>query len=122
MATFHLTTVLLVDDEDTSRVATKWFLNSFGYEVDSARSAEEALALFDPNIHDLIITDNSMPAMSGAELAHIIKLRSPATPVVMYSGAPPPDTSCLDRVVLKPTHLLVLKETVEELLSAKQPG
>ncbi len=91
----RLPMILLVDDQDASRVATKWFLNNFGFEVDSARSAEEALALFDTHTHDLIITDNSMPAMSGAELAHIVKLRSPSTPVIMFSGALPADQSCL---------------------------
>jgi CheY-like chemotaxis protein len=115
----HLATILLVDDTDASRVATRWFLNNFGYEVDSARSVEEALALFDPGIHDLIITDNSMPAMSGEELAHIVKLRSPSTPVIMFSGAPPADHSCLDRVIQKPSHLLLLKEAAEELLGAR---
>lgn len=115
----HLATILLVDDTDASRVATKWFLNNFGYEVDSARSAEEALALFDPNTHDLIVTDNSMSAMSGQELAHIIKLRSPSTPVIMFSGAPPADHSCLDLVIQKPAHLLSLKEAVEQLLGVR---
>lgn len=112
--------ILLVDDQDVSRVATKWFLNNFGFEVDSARTAEEALALFDVNIHDLIITDNSMPSMSGAELAHIIKLRSPSTPVVMFSGSIPADRSCLDRVIQKPAHLLAVKDAVEELLGSKR--
>ncbi len=115
-------TILLVDDHDACRVATKWFLNNFGFEVDSARSAEEALALFDVRIHDLVITDNSMPMMSGWELAHIIKLRSPATPVIMFSGAIPDDHSCLDRVIQKPTHLLLVKDTVEELLGMRAVG
>jgi len=115
----RLPTILLVDDQDASRIATKWFLNNFGFEVDSARNAEEALALFDFQIHDLVITDNSMPAMSGAELAHIIKLRSPSTPVVMFSGSIPADRSCLDRVIQKPAHLLAVKDAAEELLAAR---
>jgi len=118
----HLPTVLLVDDNDASRVATKWFLTNFGYEVDTARSAEEGLALFDIHTHDLIITDNSMPTMSGAELAHIIKLRSASTPVIMFSGAPPLDHSCLDRVIRRPAHLLALKEAADDLLGTRNSG
>jgi len=117
--TAHLPTILLVDDNDASRVATKWFLTNFGYEVDTARSAEEGLALFDIHTHDLIITDNSMPTMSGAELAHIIKLRSGSTPVIMFSGAPPADHSCLDRVIRRPAHLLALKEAADDLLGTR---
>jgi CheY-like chemotaxis protein len=112
-------TILLVDDNDDIRVPTKWFLNNFGYAVDSVCSAEEGLALFNPKLHDLVVTDNSMPGMSGSELAHIIKLRSPGTLVVMYSGLPPEDRSCLDLVVQRPTHLLTLKDAIDDLLASQ---
>src|SRR5690349_1768286 len=112
-----LKTVLLVDDGDDSRVATKWFLSNFGYAVDSVRSAEEALALFDPKMHDVVITDNSMPGMTGGEMAHVIKLRSPSTPVLMYTGLAPTDQTCLDLVIQRPTHMLALKDAVDKLLA-----
>ena len=115
----QLKTILIVDDRDDCRITTKWFLTNFGYAVESARSAEEALALFDAKIHDLIITDNSMPGMSGAEMAHVIKLRSPSTPIIMYTGSVPEDQSCLDLVVEKPTHLLVLKEAADIILGVR---
>ena len=110
-------TVLLVDDQDGNRIMTKWFLNHFGYTVESARSAEEALAMFNPRLHDFIVTDNSMPGMTGAEMSHVIKLRSPSTPVVMISGSPPSDQSCLDLVLHKPVHLMRLKEALESILA-----
>jgi DNA-binding NtrC family response regulator len=115
-------TILLVDDRDDCRITTKWFLNIFGYAVDSARNAEEALAVFNPAAHDMVITDNSMPGMSGAEMAHIIKLRSSVTPVVMYTGNPPADVSCLDAVLRRPTHLMALKETIDRLLQPTVPA
>jgi CheY-like chemotaxis protein len=111
-----LRTILLVDDRDDLRITTKWFLNLFGYAVDSAHHPEEALVVFDPKVHDLVITDNSMPGMTGSELAHVIKLRSPTTPVVMYTGEPPADRSCLDAVLKRPTHLMALKDVVDKLL------
>ena len=110
-------TILLVDDGDDCRITTTWFLANFGYAVDAARTAEEALALFDPKIHDLVVTDNAMPGMTGAEMAHIIKLRSPSTPVLMYSGNPPANRSCLDFVIQRPSHLLTLKDAVDKLLA-----
>lgn len=112
-------TILLVDDEDKVRVTTKWFLTNFGYVVDSASSAEEALALFDPKIHDVVVTDNSMPGINGAEMAHIIKQRSPSTPVLMYTGQPPDDRSCVDLVVQRPAHMLALKDGVDKLLARR---
>jgi CheY-like chemotaxis protein len=114
----RLRTVLLVDDAYESRLVTKWFLSYFGYVVDSVRTAEEALGIFDPRIHDAVLTDNSMEMMSGLEMAHIIKLRSPSTPVIMHSTLPPEDRSCLDLVVQKPAHVLDIKEALDRLLAA----
>jgi DNA-binding response OmpR family regulator len=111
-------TILLVDDNDDLRLLTKWFLSNFGYAVDSVRTAEEALAVFDAKTHDLVVTDNSMPGMSGAEMAHVVKMRSPVTPVLMYTAAPPPDCTGVDMVIQRPVHMLVLKESVERLLSS----
>jgi CheY-like chemotaxis protein len=110
-------TILLVDDQDGNRIMTKWFLNHFGYTVESARSAEEALGMFDPRVHDLVITDNSMPGMTGAEMSHVIKLRSSGTPVVMLTGAAPSDESCLDLVLIRPMHLMRLKEALDGILT-----
>ncbi|MGA9778084.1 MAG: response regulator [Verrucomicrobiia bacterium] len=113
-------TILLVDDKDESRIATKWFLTNFGYLVDSAPGAEVALALFNPKTHDVVITDNSMPGMSGAEMAHVIKLRSPSTPVLMYTGLAPDDQSSVDLVIQRPAHMLALKEGVDKLLAERE--
>jgi CheY-like chemotaxis protein len=115
----QLRTVLLVDDDVDTRLLTKMFLNNFGYEVDSASSAGEALERFNPVLHDLVLTDNSMQGMTGGEMAHVIKLRSPATPVLMCTGNPPSDRSSIDVVITKPTHLLAIKDAIDKLLASK---
>src|SRR5215831_3334907 len=117
-----LRTILLVDERDDCRLTTKWFLGSFGFVVESARSAEEALAVFDPRIHDLVITDNSMPGMSGVEMAHVIKLRSATTPVLMCARQAPEDKSCIDLVFERPVHLLRLKDAAEQLIAERIPA
>ena len=114
-----LKVILLVDDDAEVRTLTKWFLSSLGYVLDAVKSAEEALVVFDPATHDLVVTDNRMPGMSGAELAHIIKMRSPTTPILMYTGLAPKDPSCVDLVLLKPSHFLTLRNAIAALLSAK---
>ena len=116
-----LNTILLVDDQDDVRTTTKWFLTSFGYFVIPVRTAEEALAVFNPELHDLVVTDNRMPGITGVEMAHIIKLRSPSTPILMYTGLPPTDQRCLDAVVQRPAHLLVLKGVIDQLLADRRP-
>ena len=94
----------------------KWFLANFDYTVIAARSAEEAASIFNPAVHELVLTDNSMPGMTGAELAHFVKTRSPSTLVLMYTGKPPEDRSDLDLFIQKPTHLLAVKEAIDQLL------
>jgi len=113
-----LKTVLLVSDQDDSRILLRWFLSTSGYVVESVRNAPEAMSVFDPAIHDMIVTENVMPGMSGVEMAHIIKLRSPTTPVVMYTGNPPSDCSCLNLVVERSAHMLVLKMGMDRVFAA----
>jgi CheY-like chemotaxis protein len=115
----QIKTVLLVDDNDDLRVLAKWFFDSVGFIVETARSAEEALAGFNPNVHDLVITDNSMPGMTGAELSHVIKMRSSSTPVVMYTANPPPDRSCVDILIQKPAGLLDVKEAIDKYMAER---
>lgn len=109
--------MLLVDDNVDTRLLTKMFLNNFGYEVDSADNAGEALQFFNPKLHNLVLTDNSMPGMTGGEMAQVIKQRSPATPIVMCTGNPPNDCSGIDVVIRKPTHLFAIKEALDKLIS-----
>jgi CheY-like chemotaxis protein len=112
-------TVLLVDDNVDTRLLTKMFLNHFGFEVDSVDSANEALKRFDPLVHDLVLTDNSMPGMTGAEMARVIRHRSQSTPILMCTGNPPHDISGIDMVISKPTHLLAIKDAIDKLLAGK---
>ncbi len=69
--------LLVVDDEETLREALRFNLEAEGYEVDTAGSAEEALAL-DIGSYDLILLDIMMGEISGLQLARIIRA-NPAT-------------------------------------------
>lgn len=69
--------ILVVDDEETLCDALAFNLEAEGYEVATAYSAEEALAL-DISTFDLILLDIMMGGISGTQLARIMK-RNPAT-------------------------------------------
>ncbi|MGO8930072.1 MAG: response regulator [Limisphaerales bacterium] len=108
--------VLLVADEDSTRLTAKWALTDFGYQVDVTRCAEEALALFDPAVHDVVVTADTMPGLTGVELAHIIKLRSRRTPVVLVTEhAAPADRSCLSAVLEKGAGVWGLTGVLQQL-------
>ena len=113
-------TILLVDDGHATRLMTKWFLDYSGFVVHAFSNPEDALGHFDPKVHDLVVTDNSMTPMTGGEMAHIIKLRSPSTPILMYTGAPPEDQSCLDAVLQRMTPLPELKAVIDKLLAERR--
>ncbi|NYZ61226.1 PAS domain-containing protein [Luteimonas deserti] len=80
-------TALVVDDDDAVRMCTADALDDMGYRVVEAGSAEEALVALDGGLAPvLMVTDHLMPGMSGAELARAVRLRLPATAVVIVSG------------------------------------
>jgi PAS domain S-box-containing protein len=80
--------VLVVDDEPVLvRVATR-ALTLHGYRVTGATRGDEALATFrsDPSSFDVVVTDLTMPGLSGEELARRLKELRPDLPVVLCSG------------------------------------
>jgi CheY-like chemotaxis protein len=64
-------TVLLVDDDFDAQLLIKLFLDCVGFVVHAFSNAEEALAKFDPKKHDLVVTDKSMPAMTGMSIFQV---------------------------------------------------
>lgn len=80
--------ILLVDDEDSIREATEFVLAHRGHLVDSAINGEKALELFtaNPGKYDLIVTDQSMPKMSGVELTKAIRNTQSNIPVILSTG------------------------------------
>jgi PAS domain S-box-containing protein len=81
-------TVLVVEDEDAVRVFTGRALAGSGYTVLEAKRAEEALEIVSqyPGQISALLTDVSMPGMSGCELAQKLALTRPALKVILMSG------------------------------------
>lgn len=80
--------ILLVEDDELVRHFTATHLMAHGYEVTSASSGPEAIALLDSiDRLDLLLTDVIMPGgMTGAQLAARILQRRPGTPILYSSG------------------------------------
>ena len=80
--------ILIVDDEAPILKIESRILERFGYTVTASISSVEALELFrsHPNNFDLVITDMTMPKMTGEKLAaELIKIR-PDIPVILCTG------------------------------------
>ncbi|HEX9771977.1 MAG TPA: PAS domain S-box protein [Steroidobacteraceae bacterium] len=80
--------VLVVDDEATVGEFMRELLTSWGLEAASVARPQEAIELFgrEPARFDLVITDQSMPRMTGFELARALHGAHPALPVILYTG------------------------------------
>ncbi|GAB6146465.1 response regulator [Desulfocicer niacini] len=80
--------ILFVDDEQVICKVASRILEKFGYQVTSKSCSEEAFALFNaqPDAFDLVITDMSMPRMSGDELTRKILVIRPDIPVIISTG------------------------------------
>jgi CheY-like chemotaxis protein len=81
-------TVLLVDDEVALVRLGEEMLADLGYEPVGFTSSQAALASFrrTPERFDLVLTDESMPEMTGCELAREIRALRPELPIVIMTG------------------------------------
>src|SRR5262245_2864126 len=78
--------VLVVDDDEDIQWTLTALLKGWGYEATAARSGDEALKLVEMEPVGLVLTDVTMPGMSGVELAKRLKDRHPRLPVVLMTG------------------------------------
>jgi CheY-like chemotaxis protein len=95
--------ILCVDDEEIPRTLRKLVLQKQGYEVVTASSGKEALAILATRHFDLVLTDQMMPGMVGTELTRQIRIAKPTIPVVIISGVNelPAESSFADRFISK---------------------
>lgn len=121
--------LMIVDDETAILDALKTFLSAKGYHVSIYDNGESALKAFQemPDQFDLIITDMTMPRMTGDKFAlAALEIRADI-PIIMCSGYNE-HFSKLDalragikKYIPKPANLSNLSATIRELLD-KQPG
>lgn len=80
--------ILMVDDEPDVGNMTKKKLERLGYRVTLITSSPKALEFFthDPNAFDLVITDMTMPELTGDRLAHKILSLKPDIPIILCTG------------------------------------
>jgi two-component system cell cycle sensor histidine kinase/response regulator CckA len=121
--------VLLVDDEPPIRFALARLLERLGYRVTARPNPVEALETFgrDPSAYPLVLTDLTMPTMTGVDLARQILIASPDTRVVMMSGYSPTwNLESLKQIgvrdlLMKPITLLALSSSVRNALDNPAP-
>lgn len=117
--------ILFVDDEKPLVSLVRQMLENLDYHVVAVSNAATAIAVFseDPSAFDLIVTDLTMPSMTGFDLAHKIHDIRPEIPIVLMTGYSDQaaDKNKLTRagirtVLIKPFTFRQLAETVKKAL------
>ena len=117
--------ILVVDDDETIR-DTLYELLSGEHDCQTAPTAEQALARLEVDSYDLVLTDISMPGLSGLELMGHVRQKYPDTPVIIISGISDQEhAQGLIRLgafefLLKPFRLEVLEKSVKRALDRRR--
>jgi PAS domain S-box-containing protein len=80
--------ILFVDDDEAIIELNKRMLEKLGYKITALSNSLDTLKIFkkDPDSFDLVVTDMTMPKMTGAELAQKILVIRPQIPIILCSG------------------------------------
>jgi DNA-binding response OmpR family regulator len=120
--------ILVIDDEEPLRKTLRAYLSSIA-DVEVAEDGRQGLEKFMAAKFDLVITDRTMPRVSGDEVVREVKKQSPNTPVIMLTGDPlTPDELVelgrrvgVDAIFAKPVDMRgVLLPAAARLLQQKQ--
>jgi PAS domain S-box-containing protein len=119
--------ILFIDDEETVVDVGKRILHNLGYDVLGVTDPSAALETFrlQPDRFDLVITDLTMPHMTGLQLAEQLTLIKPDIPIILCTGLGDKNTKKeakikgIKKFVHKPISVYKLAETVREVLNER---
>ncbi|MBO7061894.1 response regulator [Fibrobacter sp.] len=119
--------ILIIDDDEQFNLMLKSALAIKGYEVDTASNGKEAMALYQSNVYDVIITDIIMPNVDGYEVILNLRRMGMADRIIAVSGGG--RTAADDYLITakhfnvaatfnKPVDLQALRAKVEEIIQS----
>lgn len=119
--------ILLVDDEEMNTDMLTQILEKLGYKVTSSLSGKETLNIFrrSPGDFDLVITDQTMPEITGDELSREMLRIRPDIPIILCTGFSQKITEKEARTIgirkflFKPIRARVLSETIRDILEVR---
>ncbi len=120
--------ILLVDDEESIAKVGKKMLERLGYHVSARTSSIDALKVFkaSPDAYDLVITDMTMPNMTGEQLAKELLSIRPDIPIIMCTGfserlnKEKAEASGIKGFLIKPVVKFEMGQTVRAVLNEAQ--
>jgi PAS domain S-box-containing protein len=124
----HGEKILIVDDETYFLEVVHENLKMLGYNVEPYQDAVEALQAFSnqPHGYDLLITDQTMPEMTGVQLIQEVRKVNDSLPIILCTGFSEVVTEQsasyygIDRFLMKPVNIHDIAHTVAQLLSENE--
>ena len=119
--------ILLVDDEEFIVDIAKEMLEILGYDITATGSSPEALKWFDqaPHNFDLVITDQTMPKMTGTDLAERLQNIRSDIPIILCTGyneeiiAERNESRNIKAVIMKPFIIQEMALIVRKVLDSR---
>jgi DNA-binding response OmpR family regulator len=117
-----LARILLVDDDRDLRSFNADLLVQSGYDVDTAEDGVSGWRALNDRHYDILITDNTMPGVTGLELIKKLRSEDMTLAVILASGTAPTEELVenpwlhIDAVLPKPYTITELVRIVEEIL------
>lgn len=119
--------ILLVDDEPSVLELESQMLQFFGYKTTGFAESTKVLHELErnPNKYDLLITDLTMPNLTGMQLAELVRLRYPDLPIIMITGYSEELTEDIKEkfgiqaILMKPVVANELAKTVRKILDER---
>lgn len=117
--------ILLVDDEEQIIEMGRKFLQRLGYEATVCTSSGKALEILkaNPNTFDLMITDLTMPELTGGALARELKKINPEIPVIICTGSKKDERKAwgysanVKEILLKPVNMKELSILISKTIN-----
>ena len=117
-----MTRILIVDDEETIRLALRKFLRSRGYEVEIAGSGDQAMQILDKDSFSLMLCDVRMPGMTGVQVVPLARQKDRDLAIIMLTAVNDAATatevlaSGASDYLMKPVELADLQQAVDRAL------
>src|SRR5687768_7471856 len=112
--------ILLVEDDDAQRRGYRRVLGTAGFTVTEAEDGTVAAGLIERETFDVILSDISLPGMSGVKLLRVVRERDLDVPVILMTGNPTVETAVEAiefgalRYLRKPVEPELLTKTLHE--------
>jgi DNA-binding NtrC family response regulator len=118
--------ILLVDDEESIRIATAAILEEEGYTVDTAANGKEAIEKSNANFYNVALIDYRLPDMEGTELLTSLRETTPKMAKIMVTGYPSLQNAVssvnkgADAFLMKPVGMETLLKTIREVIRKQE--